>query len=178
MSFFSPNVAILVITLLIAGSSAAIFFNRQNSSNITSSPQPTETKRLPSQTAFPSSPNPTPAASVIKKTPVVPSETKLTTPTPTSSPAALLNYIYPQAKVTFQTSSKLELESNADPTAITDWYKNKIRGLGFSAKSFAQTNTNGAVFNKLSAARTGEKIEITIKKDQNASNVTITVDSP
>lgn len=164
MSSFSPNIAILSIVLLIVAATVAIL-------------------NLPPQAPVSASPYPTSAAPGSEKPSVVPSATTLTTspaPTPTTvpTPPAFLNYIYPHAEVTFQTSSKLELESSNDPDAITDWYKNKIRGLGFSAKSFAQTNTNGEVFNKLSAARTGEKIEITIKKDQNASKVTITVDSP
>ena len=68
------------------------------------------------------------------------------------------------------------MESTGNSTQITAWYKEKIKSSNFNAKSFAQTNTNGTILNKLSAIKPGEKLDITIKKDQNGSKVTITVD--
>lgn len=98
--------------------------------------------------------------------------------TSTTNPSlpSLNIYAYPGAKTKSQTGEKLELESNDSPEKITDWYKKKINALNFNAKSFAQTNTNDNILNKLSAAKPGEKLDITIKKDQTTSNVLIVVD--
>lgn len=176
MKTSSPNMVILVIVLILACSSVAIYLNRKTIPN-------SDPVSIPSQTPKPSiSPSIQPTASVS----TIPSKPPQEKPSPISSilqsPVPLLtslsSYIYPQAKVISQLENKLELESNAAETEITNWYKNKIKENGFNAKSFTQTNTNGVVFNKLSAAKPGEKIEITIKKDQNASKVTITVDRP
>jgi hypothetical protein len=96
--------------------------------------------------------------------------------TPAPSPQPIREYIYPGAETVSSTSVKLELETTDNAAAVTEWYKNKIKELQFNAQSFSSTNTNGVIFNKLSAAKPGEKIEVTIKKDQNTSNVLITVD--
>jgi hypothetical protein len=96
--------------------------------------------------------------------------------TPVPSPAAITEYTYPLAQVTSSASAKLEMQTSENPVKVTDWYKNKIDQLKFNAKSFVSSGTNGDIFNKLSAAKPGEKIEVTIKKDQNGSNVLITVD--
>lgn len=97
-------------------------------------------------------------------------------PTPIPSPKPLSEYIYPNSKTIASESAKLQLQTSANPSAVTDWYKNKIKAVQFNAQSFSSSNTNGAIFNKLSAAKPGEKIEVTIKKDQNASETLITVD--
>lgn len=96
--------------------------------------------------------------------------------TPIPTPAPISEYIYPGSKTTASASAKLELQTTASPTEVTDWYKNKIKSVQFNAQSFSASNTSGAIFNKLSAAKPGEKIEVTIKKDQSASETLITVD--
>lgn len=103
-----------------------------------------------------------------------------TTPDPNApkpeTPPDIKVYIYPGAKVASQSATTLKMESGDSDQEITDWYKNLISKFKFNAKSFAQSNTNGLVFNKLSAAKPGEKLEVSIKKDQSVSKVTITVD--
>ena len=96
--------------------------------------------------------------------------------TPIPKPGAIKTYIYPGSATEKSTTSSLTLLSTDSPEAITNWYKEKIKELEFNAKSFSQTNTEGAIFNKLTAVKPGEKIEITIKKDQSTSKTTITVD--
>lgn len=154
---------ILIIVLLLVCSSAAIYFNRQNSLITSFAPNPKvpapETSRTATAAASVSTPSPGPAVSK----------------TPALAPS-LKDYIHPQSKLISQSPGKMELESSTDAQSITLWYKDKIKQAGFNAKSFTQTNTNGVIFNKLSGAKPGGKIEITIKKDQNASKVTITVD--
>jgi hypothetical protein len=87
-------------------------------------------------------------------------------------------YIYPGATIISTKSAELNMESQESVEEITDWYKKKIDELQFNAKSTSQTNTNGVIFNKLSAAKPGENLEVSIKKDQSTSNVSITVDRP
>ncbi|MBI2593344.1 hypothetical protein HYW44_01760 [Candidatus Daviesbacteria bacterium] len=174
MKNFSPNMVILVIVLLLVSASAAIYFNRQNALITSFAPDPKVIAPEASRTA-------TAAASPQDTVPETakPEGTPIPSPTVSKTPAltpTLEDYIYPQSKLISQSPGKMELESSADAQAITSWYKDKIRKAGFNAKSFTQTNTNGVILNKLSGAKPGEKIEITIKKDQNASKVTITVD--
>ena len=103
-----------------------------------------------------------------------PVSTSSATPVPKSPD--IKTYIYTGAKTLSSTTSKLELESAASAEAVTSWYKKKIEDSKFNAKSYSQTSTGGTILNKLSAAKPGEKLDITIKKDQNASKVLITVD--
>lgn len=91
-------------------------------------------------------------------------------------PPSIREYVYPGSQVKTDAANKMIMESADTPEKITDWYKTKIDRLNFNAKSLSQTSTNGAIFNKLTAAKPGEKIDITIKKDQNTSNTLITVD--
>lgn len=178
MKNFTPNIVILIIVLFLVCSGAAIYFNRQTIpvSRIALNPEipAPEKSRAPAMSA---SAEKTASGSSDSEDVFVSSPKS----SPTTRPSAhslVEDYIYPGASVVNKTGSKLELESNADAGVITQWYKDSIRQSGFNAKSFSQTNTNGVIFNKLSAAKPGEKIEISIKKDQNASKVTITVDRP
>lgn len=93
-----------------------------------------------------------------------------------AKPADIKQYLYPSSTVKKSSSKKLELSSIDTPENITSWYKLKINELKFNAKAFSQTNTDGVIFNKFTAAKPGEKIEVTIKKDQTTSNTLITVD--
>lgn len=114
------------------------------------------------------------------ETNTAPSEAEiLMSPTPLVSAKPTLpldGFIYPGSSVKLQTDKKLELQSSDLSDKITDWYKNKIREEDYNAKSFTQTKSNGNVFNKLSAAKVNDKIEISIKVGQSESNVTISVD--
>lgn len=171
MKKFTPNIAIIVIVVVLVTGAVGIYYSKQKTtfpSSALESSTSNDTPTLAANAEYESSNSGDfyygpPADSSVSATPV-------------PSPAPITGYIYEGAKVVSQSPTKLEMESNANSTTITNWYKEKIRKLNFNAKSFSQTNTNGLVFNKLSAAKPGEKVEITIKKDQNTSNVTITVD--
>lgn len=115
-----------------------------------------------------------PSETLVSEADNVASSSNLSSPIP--KPASLDTYAYPNAKQIESSSSGIVLESDDSVQLISDWYKNKINSLDFNAKSFTQTNTNGEVLNKFSAAKPGENLEVTIKKDQTTSNVEITVD--
>ena len=82
-----------------------------------------------------------------------------------SSSNTLNTFLYPNANITNQTNSTLSLESTDSPEDITDWYKNTINTIGMNVTSFVVTSTNDVVLNKLSAANSEMKIEVTIKNE-------------
>ena len=111
-------------------------------------------------------------------------------PTPTSSPTTqeisssnpdsiatdlLTSLYYPASTQISTTSSSLVLESQADPTAITDWYQDQIKSQGFSTTSFVKTSTNGNVLNKLVAANSSTHIEVEITKHEAEQQTSISV---
>lgn len=167
MKTFSPNLVIVAIILILLAILVFVLFRQQsrvafNSSlNPGQSPAPSVNTSLESSTGSGEMEN---------------NALEFSGSTPPASITSLDEYRYPGAKVISSSNTKLELESDDNNQKITDWYKNKIREDNFNAKSFTQTNSNGVVLNKLSAAKPGDKIEITIKKDQNISTSTIIVD--
>ncbi len=165
MKRFTPKLAILGIVVLL-GIGAVYIAATRNSDSLNSLPQSSDPSTLASK-----------AESSIGEF-YDGSAGAIATPsaTPISTPPSITTYTYPGSRAIKTDSAKLELESQDEVQRITDWYKNKIAELNFNAKSLAQTSTNGEVFNKLSAAKPGEKIEVSIKKDQTASSVLITVD--
>ena len=102
------------------------------------------------------------------------SSSNLSSPIP--KPPAIEEYVYPNASSLESTNDSLKFNTSDSAQEVTDWYKNKISALNFNAKSFTQTSANGVTFNKITAARPGENIDVTIKKDQTTSNVQVTVD--
>lgn len=100
-------------------------------------------------------------------------------PTSTNSPSSLSLsldvFLYPNSKLTKKEGNTLTLESSDSPQRITDWYKEKIKSLGMSAKSFVQTSTNGNVLNKLAGSDGTVEVNAEIKKQNNESQATITV---
>lgn len=102
------------------------------------------------------------------------SSSNLNSPLP--KPASLEEYTYPNAASLSASSNQLKFETSDSAQVVTDWYKNKINSLNFNAKSVTQSNVNGEVLNKITAAKPGENLEVTIKKDQTTSKVEITVD--
>lgn len=166
---------ILIIVLLLASSAVAIYFNRQT--NSVTKPADKSVSPGPEQSAAPAV---SASTQNIASSSADADDIFLSSPNSSSTSMSeispLTDYKYPGAVIINQTSVKLELESQDSSDVITQWYKDKIKQSGFNAKSFSQTNTNGVIFNKLSAAKPGEKIEINIKKDQNESKVTISVD--
>lgn len=117
------------------------------------------------------SPTTTPTITISVKTPV-------NSPTPsifTSPKNEISDFVYPNSKINSQNNDSLNLESSDSPQTITDWYKNKIQGLGMSAKSFIQTNTNGNVLNKLVASNGRQETSVEITKSSGQNSVIISV---
>lgn len=102
------------------------------------------------------------------------SSSNLSSPIPV--PHSIEEYVYPNSRTVKTLSEGLVLESTDSVQLITDWYKSRINALDFNAKSFTQSNTNNETLSKISAAKPGENLEVTIKKDQTTSKVEITVD--
>lgn len=163
MKTFTPKLGILAIVIIL-GIGAVFIVSGRNQS-----------LKIDEQTASYPSEAPTLAANAenyVVNTAPDPNAPKAETP------PAIKVYIYPGAKVASESATALRLESTDSDQKITDWYKDLISKFKFNAKSFAQSNSNGLVFNKLSAAKPGEKLEVSIKKDQTGSKVLITVDRP
>jgi len=108
-----------------------------------------------------------------------PSQTPTSIP-PTSTPVLspwknISSFVYPGSIILNQSEKEMTLQSTDDPQVITNWYKEKITGMGMNAKSFVQTNTNGNILNKLAGAKSGFKISVEISKKSNEGNVKISV---
>lgn len=104
------------------------------------------------------------------------------TPTPTplknvQSSVVISTLIFPGAKIAYQDSSALNLESTDDSDAITDWYKSKIESSGYNAKSFVKTKSNNNVKNSLVGAdgKTEIHVEITKSPDSNVTKIFVTI---
>lgn len=107
--------------------------------------------------------------SLATSTPTIP-------PAPTqSSPTNPGDFLYPGATIGSQSDSSMTLTSTDDPQTITDWYKNKIKELGMSTRSFVQTKTNDNVHNVLAAAKKSDEVKVTITKNAGESLVSIVV---
>ncbi|HET7098824.1 MAG TPA: hypothetical protein VFI61_01160 [Patescibacteria group bacterium] len=108
----------------------------------------------------------------------VPSPTPVETP---NTPAVkqqvsdISKLIYPKSILLSSTETKMLLESGSDPASITDWYEKEIKSQGFTSVSFAKTAVNSNILNKLSGAKTGKKIEVTIQKSDTDTQTKIEV---
>lgn len=107
---------------------------------------------------------------------VTPSVTKVVaTPSPTPIPAGSQasgiksSLFYPGASIISQSSNEFVLQSSDSPDTITPWYKEKIKSMGMSSKSFVTTKTNGNVLNKLVGADGKNEIRVEISKQANES---------
>jgi len=85
------------------------------------------------------------------------------------------SFVYPGSEVKIIEINKVEMQSKSDPQVITDWYKEKIRGLGMRVNSFIQTNANGNVLNRLVSQNAEFKIDINITRKSNEENTRIEV---
>ena len=85
------------------------------------------------------------------------------------------SFIYPGAKVVTQTQTTLSLESSDDTDIITNWYKDKIKGMGANVKSFVVTRANDKVLNKLVGANSDVEVAVEISKDPGSSVAKISV---
>ncbi|MCL4418615.1 hypothetical protein M1146_00770 [Patescibacteria group bacterium] len=94
-------------------------------------------------------------------------------PSPTKS--NIDSFIYPGSIKVNGGENSLVLQSNDDPQAITNWYKEKITNISMNAKSFVQTNTNGNVINKLVGAKPGFKVGVEVSKKSGEGTVRISV---
>jgi hypothetical protein len=140
------------------------------------------------------SPTPTESASPTPSPTITPSPTQreaLLTPSPRATTMAQINnsvsnsnatsnndlnqFRYPNGKTISSSSTEIKIESPDSPDKITDWYKEKIKGLGMNTQSFVTTNTNNNVLNSLAAAGNGINIKIEIKKDAGASFTSIKI---
>lgn len=133
----------------------------------------TSTKETPSETIVLGESVPTPpdtippTQSTLAPSPTLPAKQE---PTPDKQ------FVYPGATVTAESDSSLTMESSDDAQTITDWYKDKIKELGMTTKSFVQTKTNDNVLNALAAAKSDEEIKVTITKNSGDWVVSIVVE--
>jgi len=161
---FTPKIGIIAIVLLLI-ISAVLLVSKRN--------EPTS---LTSEASVSPSVGPKKYGGEIGEYYTGPSQPPVATTAAAQKPADIKTYIYTGAKTVSSTNTKLELESTGSAEAVTAWYKKKVEEGNFNAKSFGQTNTNGNILSKLTAAKPGEKLDITIKTDQTTSKVRITVD--
>ena len=124
------------------------------------------------------SPAPTPKPSS------TPASTPTSKPTPSSNnsqvaiPSQIFNlsdFKYPNSSQAGSEGNGIKLESSDNPDTVTNWYKEKIRSLGFKSKSFVQTSSNGNILNKLVAASENKEIRVEIEKSANSAKVLIKV---
>src|SRR3972149_11523307 len=106
-------------------------------------------------------------------TPFIPTPT--VSDSQTSDSRATNAYIYPNSTVLSTTANSIELSSTSDPGDITNWYKKLFEEKHFKARSFAQTNTNGHVLNKLAGAGGSLDLEVEIEKKPNEKITVIKV---
>lgn len=163
MNRFTPRILISLVVLILIVSGGFIFFRSNNTpttSDYTPVPQANnqDVSELGEFYDGTAAANPEASATAVPK------------PNPLSS------YAYPNGERISSGSAQLKYETEDDVETVTNWYKAQIKKLKFNAQSFAATSVNGEDLNKISAAKPGEKIEVTIKKDQTTSNVLITVD--
>lgn len=93
----------------------------------------------------------------------------------TSQAFNLSDFKYPNSSSVGSVENGIKLESSDDPKAVTDWYEEKIRSLGFKSKSFVKTATNGNILNKLVAASASKEVRVEIEKSAGSSKVSIIV---
>lgn len=104
------------------------------------------------------------------------------TPSPTTIPQntnsiSINEYIYPGATIISISDKRLSLTSKDDPKTITDWYKNIFEQKKLKSRSFAQTNVNGNIENKLAAAGNGIKVSISItQKPQEDTKIEVVIE--
>lgn len=98
-------------------------------------------------------------------------ETPSLTPSPTTSQTlgTKSSLFYPGASIISQSNNEFVLQSSDSPDTITPWYKEKIRSMGMTSKSFVVTKTNGNVLNKLVGADGKNEIRVEISKQANES---------
>lgn len=113
-----------------------------------------------------------------------PTRTEIPTPIPTKKPSASSDTNQSPTEIQYPNAVQIRTEGNTtvyesqdDPDAITDWYKEKIKELGMSATSFVTTKTNGNVLNELVGANGKREIRVEITKsaDQSTTEIKLTI---
>jgi hypothetical protein len=150
------SILILVTIVLVVASRARTLSTSPLSPSPSSTPSLAPTI-LPTETPTPS-----------------PTVTRIPTPKPTSvSMSNNSSWQYPGSV----TIDKNHWQSNANADAITNWYTQKLEAMGFKAKSFVRTETNGRILNKLVAANSEQKISVEISQKSPDAVVIITLDN-
>lgn len=165
-SFHPPFITVALIIL-------AVFLVTKISP---SSTPPATSSKAPSENA---SPTPTPSLTPSPTFPTMSPTQIIKTPAPKNSPNISTNlsqFIYPNSKQISISGDKIVLESSDSPTAITNWYKDKIKSLGMSATSFVQTSTNDNVLNKLVGSSGNQQVRVEISKPASTLKVKITIE--
>ena len=87
----------------------------------------------------------------------------------------LSSFQYPGALVKESSESRVVLESNDSPGAVTEWYQRQIESRGMNTKSFVKTNSNGSILNKLAGAGNGSiAVEISAQEGSNPTKIVVT----
>ena len=124
------------------------------------------------------SPSNTPTASstTTPNTTSIPTPTSQRTLTQTPSTQGNINdFLYPGATQTGNNGNSTNLRTSDDAQVVTNWYKDKIKSLGWNATSAIENNTNSDISNQLVASNGSREIRIQITKNNNSSTVNITV---
>lgn len=120
-----------------------------------------------------------------------PASTPSPTLTPTFYPSPTVKVLIPTSTIAPKTSSSSidfqypgsiiitsgVYQSFDSPDKITDWYKNKMKSMGYSANSFVKTSTNGNILNKLVSANGSSTINVEISRSPSDSVTKIIVHS-
>lgn len=117
----------------------------------------------------------TPQASVVKIDQNQPTPTPMSNNPQITSSDNHSTWIYPNASIISQANNHLELTTNDSANQVTDWYKNKIKQLGWNTTSFVMTNTNDQVLNKLVGAQNNQQVNVEITKVAGSSTVKISL---
>lgn len=102
-------------------------------------------------------------------------QSAIPSPSPNFKQNNISAFIYPNSTKISSEKNSIFLESTDDSQAITNWYKEKITGMGVNAKSFVQTNTNGNVLNKLVGANGVSQVAVEISKQNSESKTVIKI---
>lgn len=113
---------------------------------------------------------PTPAATLVNNQPSPSAYQQVNLSSQTNN---FQSFNYPNSKVTNLDNHTLILESQDNPTIITNWYKKQIQGQGMKTTSFVETDTNGEVFNQLVGTNGTERIRVSISKNATSQLVKI-----
>lgn len=109
-----------------------------------------------------------------------PSPVTRTIQSPTATPAPLTtpgsdDWKYPGSSVISRGTDRLSLETPDEPATVTSWYENRIRTLGYSARTSVRTQTNGNTENKLAASGRDGTISITVTRNSGGRVTSVTV---